>query len=726
MLPNNRHPYYIITPPYVRTSAGVRCLHILCHTLNARGETAYIVLDPFHIRIGSIQKSGEDLLTPHLTQEIADEHQAAGKMPIVIYHELIDGNPYNASCIVRLFFNFPKWTGDDITHSSQELCYGYSPAIAAAAGVPENVFYIPSVDTRRFSPPAKGSIRQGSCYYADKYRKVHKAFPYDVTKDSVEITRDEEGAQTASEIAELFRRSEVFYTYENSALAIEAVLCGCPAVFIPNPYLQSIIGVERLGMDGFSWGVDPANVARAKATVHKGAENYQRLVERFSGDLEAFVSKTKHHANTARRRGESFMIPVKEKDIETEASVWASVRERNAELFFKYPFMLGAASLLPINLHRRLSEFCGTVKLRTAGAVLWQNCDFREMAAARNQAVATSKPSMTAQKLDSAPTTSLSSPGAEQAEASDFFIPGYSRESLLELFHTAATRCEVDMAYSPGQPISLTKGKRRFLLAESHLVYTKDLIENFEYYFRSTDPLREDGYEIVDYSKPDWHTLHSGERMFYTGLAEDLGAVEQYINVLKPKTGEIVLDVGAYCGLSTISFSKAVGATGKVVAFEPDPNNFGALLKNLKQAQVLNVIPSNSAMSGADGALHFSSEGNMGSHLSSVSTERGKSIEVQTVTLRTALAKYNLDRVDVIKLDIEGAEYSVIESSVDLIENLGARWAIELHADQPAGLPLCVDRIRDVFDRARYLTTVEASEGTVPSMLFAFPKSVSR
>jgi hypothetical protein len=157
--------------------------------------------------------------------------------------------------------------------------------------VPEQVLFMPVSDTSIFYPPADPDApRSGSCFWAAKYKNHHGAELFPVTNASVEITRDLPDSQTPAQIAELFRRSERFYCYENTALAIEAMLCGCPTVFLPNAHFQELIGLEELGMDGFAWGDAPEAVARAKATIGKGHDHYTRLTDQFWYQLAAMAN----------------------------------------------------------------------------------------------------------------------------------------------------------------------------------------------------------------------------------------------------------------------------------------------------------------------------------------------------------------------------------------------------------------------------------------------------
>lgn len=291
--PKASNPYYIVAPPYIRTSAGIKVLHLLCHCLNRLGHTAYVLLYP--AMPWRSHQIGPDLMTPVLNNDIVKSHFERGLAPIMVYPETISGNPFNSPCVVRYVLNFPGLLGGDKVYAPDELCFSYGEVLAKHTHHPDNILFLPAVDTNVYYPPPAGSERKGTCFYADKYQVAHKGKLFDITKDSLEITRDKPDSQTPQEIAEIFRRSELFYAYENTALAIEAVLCGCPVVFLPNPHLTDMIALKELGCDGYAWGAEPQEIARAKATVAKGAENYIKSYQIFWKDLDAFIIKTKAH-----------------------------------------------------------------------------------------------------------------------------------------------------------------------------------------------------------------------------------------------------------------------------------------------------------------------------------------------------------------------------------------------------------------------------------------------
>jgi len=278
-------PYYIVTPRYIRTSAGIKALHLLCHCLNRVGQEAFLVIYPAWV---DADVASPELLTPLLTQAIIDRHRDRRVSPIVVYPETIVGNPLSARTVVRYLLNFPGLLGGARRYPVKEMIFGYSKTLAEAGGAPDQVLFIPASDTTVFTPPTEPRERRGSCFSAMKYRKEHGGTPLPVTADAVEITREEPDSPEPAAIAELFRRSEVFYTYENTALALEAALCLCPTVFLPNPWLTEVIAVNEMGWDGFAWGAEPAEIARAQATVHLARARYLSNYVRFWDQLSAF------------------------------------------------------------------------------------------------------------------------------------------------------------------------------------------------------------------------------------------------------------------------------------------------------------------------------------------------------------------------------------------------------------------------------------------------------
>jgi hypothetical protein len=312
-----------------------------------------------------------DLLTPILTQRAARRHFESGLTPITVYPEIISGNPYDSPCVARYVLNFPGLLGGDNSFPTDDVCFGYSRVLAEAAGAPDNIMFIPASDTRVFYPPQEPIARSGSCFYATKYKREHNGQLFDITKDSVEITAQLPTSQSPQEIAELFRRSEVFYTYENTALALEATLCGCPAVFLPNDHLHSIIASNELGDDGYAWGSDAKEIARAKATVKNAGANYDKSFENFKQSLTRFIALTQEKSKKRKYEQKHYLSICKHiapgsdgKWLKTEIGL----REKNyAPLLRK----------LPWRLEKEIGAFLCRMGLTSDGEFLWNRANRR-------------------------------------------------------------------------------------------------------------------------------------------------------------------------------------------------------------------------------------------------------------------------------------------------------------------------------------------------------------
>ena len=124
------------------------------------------------------------------------------------------------------------------------------------------------------------------------------------------------------------------------------------------------------------------------------------------------------------------------------------------------------------------------------------------------------------------------------------------------------------------------------------------------------------GVEVVDYSCAKVHCLRpSGDQFRFTGLAEAEATTRVYVDWALLQPGQLVLDLGAYCGGSTVAFARAVGAAGHVFAMEPDPTNASALRENLMRHGTTNVTVREAGVWGSTTRLPFVAEANMGSAL---------------------------------------------------------------------------------------------------------------
>jgi len=133
------------------------------------------------------------------------------------------------------------------------------------------------------------------------------------------------------------------------------------------------------------------------------------------------------------------------------------------------------------------------------------------------------------------------------------------------------------------------------------------------------------------------------------------------------KRGDIVLDIGANIGYYTLIYAKLVGEEGKVFAFEPDPNNFALLKKNVEINGYKNVILVQKAVSNKNEKIKlYLSKGNLGDHRIYNSYNGRKSIEIESIILDDYFI--NDKKIDFIKMDIQGAEGGALQGLSNLIK----------------------------------------------------------
>ena len=162
------------------------------------------------------------------------------------------------------------------------------------------------------------------------------------------------------------------------------------------------------------------------------------------------------------------------------------------------------------------------------------------------------------------------------------------------------------------------------------------------------------------------------------GIASSLltrGCYEEYETELFRRSigpGMIVVDVGANIGYYTLIAAKETGEGGKVYAFEPESHNYELLVKNIDANGYRNVVPIRKAVSNRTGcAKLFLDKINLGAHsfaednlVPGNAIGRSGILEVETVALDHFIPD---GRVDIIKIDTQGAEGLVLEGARNIL-----------------------------------------------------------
>ena len=148
--------------------------------------------------------------------------------------------------------------------------------------------------------------------------------------------------------------------------------------------------------------------------------------------------------------------------------------------------------------------------------------------------------------------------------------------------------------------------------------------------------------------------------------------IEQYRlpNLVEPTEGDIVFDVGACFGDTAFWFKKYIGDNGKVFAFEPVEYNFAILKENIERNKITNIIPEKVALSDEEGTLSILGKGG------NAALSSGGSEKVRVTTIDKFFEEQKLDRVDFIKMDIEGAELGALMGAENTLKKFKPKLAI--------------------------------------------------
>ncbi len=208
----------------------------------------------------------------------------------------------------------------------------------------------------------------------------------------------------------------------------------------------------------------------------------------------------------------------------------------------------------------------------------------------------------------------------------------------------------------------------------------------------------------------------------------ELRTTELFIEVLRK--GFTVVDVGANIGFFTLLAANIVGEEGTVLSFEPEPANFSFLSRSVQRNNFSNVRVYQKCVSDVDGQrmLYLSGTSNKGTH-SIVRESGGTSITVPSTRLDTETSNIGVGRIDLLKVDVEGAEPEVLSGALrllseDRITNMILEWDRPETWSQHQGLVKRLLSSFNVYEMPRslpFLPLRKIKENTPANSLFRNP-----
>jgi hypothetical protein len=275
--------FYVWTPDFTHMSSGVRCLHLLCHHLNRLGYKSYV----------STPVTNPSFSTPFADHARLDQFRQDGLADIVIYPEIVAGNPLHAPRVVRYLLNRPGYfTGVGAeAYGADDFFLHYAEEFVPA-GLNSLPLRIPVLDTEIYRLPERPVERNSFAVYAARYQPDLASFPaWVVNPELISAVTP----RLPESLAKLYQRSRALITGERTAACIEAIHCGCPVIILPNKAFNHQPFVSYYNGGGFCVGFDEVALVQATKTAPFAREKYQERVRSLDKSIEAFVVATRCH-----------------------------------------------------------------------------------------------------------------------------------------------------------------------------------------------------------------------------------------------------------------------------------------------------------------------------------------------------------------------------------------------------------------------------------------------
>ena len=197
----------------------------------------------------------------------------------------------------------------------------------------------------------------------------------------------------------------------------------------------------------------------------------------------------------------------------------------------------------------------------------------------------------------------------------------------------------------------------------------------------------------------DLRTVH-GRRIFAYGYCEP--AARAMRSLLRP--GDVAIDAGANIGLISLVAAVAVGQDGHVIACEPSPGTAAILRSNVERNRFERIDVRQVAVAERAGSLpmHVFAPGSGVSSFAPADSGTGDLVEVPVATL-DELAGDLIDRVRVVKIDVEGAEVRALRGASGLLQRVRPDFIVEVEPDHLARQGSSIEELRLIFEDAGYV-----------------------
>ncbi len=270
--------FIIYAPSYDPNTGGIIALHRLCDLINRSGRQAFLyplmpsfelhahnlrqvpaIVEHFQARFAASRdyKVNPEFITPVLPADLDDQ---AGPDHVVVYPEIVFGNPLRGPNVVRWMLHRPGHHTRQIYFGSGELHFYYGKAFRQydypGCKTSDLTLTIQHSPYKLYLDDDRTRVRSGTAYCLRKGKD--RQIQHDLT-DSILID-----GKPHEEVAEIFKRVKTFISYDLwTAYSRFASLAGCDSVVIPQADMsKEAWAPEASSRMGIAYGFDDVEAAR--------------------------------------------------------------------------------------------------------------------------------------------------------------------------------------------------------------------------------------------------------------------------------------------------------------------------------------------------------------------------------------------------------------------------------------------------------------------------------
>jgi hypothetical protein len=260
-------------------SGGLIALHRLAHELCLLGQKVYI-----HASSKNNDWHGE----------LLGDRQLDMSKTVVLYPEIVCGNPLNAAHVARWLLNGVGVLGGDANSwGVRDLVFKYCDYFTAPRNI-DGELRVLNAEVDFWSEPGDLTNRSGECYTVRKggakVRDKHSTDSY-----SIEHIMDKHSLRN------VFRSKEKFVSYDHATfLSVQAAMAGCLSIVIPDGVNSAEIWRSKFPQHryGLAYGFDESEIEHAHSTQHLVKEHIRKLEQDSIATIENFIKVCRKRVHT--------------------------------------------------------------------------------------------------------------------------------------------------------------------------------------------------------------------------------------------------------------------------------------------------------------------------------------------------------------------------------------------------------------------------------------------